>query len=98
MLQIILAQALHWFDRPRFYKEVMRVLRPHTGVFAAWMYDAGHINTQGSAEDQAYQHVLHGTLGTYWARARKARCGEGRTGFKQCATSDGLCTVALVSA
>jgi hypothetical protein len=29
------ASALHWFDLPRFYKEVRRVLKPH-GCLAAW--------------------------------------------------------------
>jgi SAM-dependent methyltransferase len=31
------AQAMHWFDVPRFQAEVHRVLRPD-GVFAAWTY------------------------------------------------------------
>jgi ubiquinone/menaquinone biosynthesis C-methylase UbiE len=29
------ASALHWFDLPRFYREVRRVLKPH-GCLAAW--------------------------------------------------------------
>lgn len=32
---VTIAQALHWFDRPLFYAEVARILRPG-GVFAAW--------------------------------------------------------------
>lgn len=32
------AQALHWFDLPRFWVEVQRVLRPG-GVFAFWGYN-----------------------------------------------------------
>src|SRR6266568_6165743 len=31
------AQALHWFDRPKFWAEARRVLRPR-GVVAVWTY------------------------------------------------------------
>lgn len=31
------AQALHWFDLPRFYEEAKRVLKPD-GVICAWCY------------------------------------------------------------
>jgi SAM-dependent methyltransferase len=34
---VTVAQALHWFDLPRFYAEVERVLRPD-GALAAWCY------------------------------------------------------------
>lgn len=34
---VAVAQALHWFDVPRFWDEVRRVLRPY-GVVAAWSY------------------------------------------------------------
>ena len=34
---ITVAQALHWFDLPRFHREVRRVLKPD-GLFAAWSY------------------------------------------------------------
>jgi ubiquinone/menaquinone biosynthesis C-methylase UbiE len=44
---VTVAQALHWFERDRFYQEVRRVLRP-SGVLAAWCYGAGSI-----AVDQA---------------------------------------------
>lgn len=34
---VCVAQALHWFDRPRFFAECTRVLRPG-GVLAVWGY------------------------------------------------------------
>lgn len=36
------AAAIHWFDLPRFYDEVRRVVRPG-GVVAAWTYHAVHV-------------------------------------------------------
>src|SRR5947199_2257524 len=39
---ITVAQALHWFDRERFYAEAKRVLRP-TGVLAAWAYGVDEV-------------------------------------------------------
>ncbi|MBI5005770.1 MAG: class I SAM-dependent methyltransferase [Nitrosomonadales bacterium] len=35
---VTVAQAMHWFDLPKFYAEVRRVLRPR-GVLAAWGYN-----------------------------------------------------------
>ncbi len=34
---VTVAQALHWFDLPAFYRELARVLRPG-GLFVAWTY------------------------------------------------------------
>lgn len=35
---LVVAQALHWFDLPRFWQEVRRVLK-REGVFAFWGYN-----------------------------------------------------------
>ncbi len=35
---ITVAQALHWFDRERFYTEARRVLKPG-GILAVWVYE-----------------------------------------------------------
>src|SRR5947199_9956333 len=42
---IMVAQALHWFDLPRFYEEVPRVLKSN-GVFAASAYKFVHITQE----------------------------------------------------
>lgn len=36
------AAAIHWFDLPRFYEELRRVVRPG-GIAAAWTYHIGHV-------------------------------------------------------
>jgi SAM-dependent methyltransferase len=40
---ITVAQALHWFDRDRFFAEVRRVLKPG-GLLAVWTYGALRID------------------------------------------------------
>src|SRR4051812_45329040 len=42
---VTVAQAVHWFDRPKFYAEVKRVLRPG-GVVALWAYELGIISPE----------------------------------------------------
>ncbi|HEY0504352.1 MAG TPA: class I SAM-dependent methyltransferase [Lysobacter sp.] len=45
---VAVAQALHWFDRPRFFAECARVLAPG-GVLAAWGY-ADFLAPEGMVE------------------------------------------------
>jgi SAM-dependent methyltransferase len=64
---ITVAQALHWFDRPRFYAEVCRVLKPG-GVLAAWTY-----GVQTLADERVNAHVQHfyrEIVGPYWPPER----------------------------
>jgi len=64
---ITAAQALHWFDHPRFYAEVRRVLKPG-GVIAAWTYKLLNIAPE---IDQLIQH-FHGTIvGPWWPKERQ---------------------------
>jgi SAM-dependent methyltransferase len=64
---VTVAQALHWFDRKRFYGEVRRVLRP-AGVLAAWCYDLMHIGP----EIDALVHTFYTeTVGPYWPPQRR---------------------------
>ncbi|XP_074655067.1 putative methyltransferase DDB_G0268948 [Tubulanus polymorphus] len=43
------AASIHWFDLPRFYEEVRRVLKPE-GVLAAWSYRYPDIEYEGHPE------------------------------------------------
>lgn len=65
---ITVAQALHWFDFSAFYTEVQRVAKPE-GVFAAWCYSLGSINSKiDSLIKKLYVEILGDT---YWPAARK---------------------------
>ncbi|KAK9063692.1 hypothetical protein SSX86_017564 [Deinandra increscens subsp. villosa] len=60
---VTVAQAVHWFDLPRFYSVVNRVLRKPNGVFAVWGYnDFGHITPE---IDAALKRFHDSTL-PYW--------------------------------
>lgn len=65
---ITVAQALHWFDLPRFYAEVRRVLAPN-GVLAVWCY--GVIEVEGAEANQLAQEFYAATLGPYWPPTRE---------------------------
>jgi len=39
---VTVAAAIHWFDLPRFYEEVRRVIHPG-GVLAAWTYHVAYV-------------------------------------------------------
>ena len=64
---VSVAQALHWFDFPRFFAEVRRVLRPG-GVFAAWSYGLMRIDP---AVDAVVHGFEHGMVGPYWPPERR---------------------------
>ncbi len=57
------AQAVHWFDRPGFFREVERVLRPG-GVLAVWSY--GIPELEGEGPDALLQHFYSDIVGPYW--------------------------------
>lgn len=64
---ITVAQALHWFDHPAFFKEVKRVLKPN-GILAVWGYDLLKVSAEidGDIVD-FYSNVV----GPYWDTERK---------------------------
>lgn len=64
---ITVAQALHWFDRPRFYAEARRVLRPG-GVLAVWTY--GVQTLEDAAVNARVQHFYREVVGPYWPPER----------------------------
>jgi SAM-dependent methyltransferase len=64
---VTVAQAAHWFDLPRFYAEVARVLKPG-GVIALWGY--GRMMLPGEM-DVPLLHFYADTVGPYWPPERK---------------------------
>jgi SAM-dependent methyltransferase len=63
---VTVAQAAHWFDLPRFYAEVTRVLKPG-GVIALWGY--GRMVLPGEM-DALFQRFYAETVGPYWPPER----------------------------
>lgn len=59
---VTVAQAAHWFDRPKFYAEVKRVLRPG-GVVALWTYGLCEISPE---IDALVHRFYNGPIGPYW--------------------------------
>lgn len=64
---ITVAQALHWFDRHSFYKEVRRVAKPGA-LLAVWGYSVLTISPQA---DAIIMDFYRNIIGPYWDEARK---------------------------
>jgi SAM-dependent methyltransferase len=63
---VTVAQALHWFDIPAFFREVDRVLKPN-GVLAVWSY--GKPSVEGAANEVL--HWFHDErVGPFWPKER----------------------------
>ena len=65
---LTVAQALHWFDLPRFYAEAHRVLRER-GIIAVWTYGMNQI--EGEPANARVQHFYSEVVGPYWPPERK---------------------------
>ena len=61
------AQSVHWFDRPRFWAEARRVLRPG-GVIAVWTYWFFSITRE---LDAIVHRFYKETVGPFWPPERK---------------------------
>jgi SAM-dependent methyltransferase len=59
---VTVAQAAHWFDRPRFFAEVRRVAKPGA-LLAVWMYN---LMTVDDAVDRVIEHLYRDVVGRYW--------------------------------
>ncbi|MFC1743779.1 class I SAM-dependent methyltransferase [Candidatus Riflebacteria bacterium] len=64
---VTVAQALHWFELKKFYREVKRVLKPN-GIFAAWGYSFFKINPE---LDALFKNLVFEPLEPYWARENR---------------------------
>ncbi len=64
---ITVAQAIHWFDHPRFFNEVNRTLKPG-GVLATWGYQLLYTDT---ALDEFIGHFHSQVVGPYWPPGRE---------------------------
>lgn len=64
---VTVAQALHWFDRDRFWVEVRRVLRPR-GVIAVWTYLMMEI---APSIDVIVRRFYRDVVGPYWPPERR---------------------------
>lgn len=65
---VTVAQSLHWFDRPLFYAEAERVLRP-SGLLAVWTYAMPRLNE--APIDKLLQTYYWDTVGEYWPPERR---------------------------
>ena len=64
---VTVGQALHWFDRPRFFAEASRALVAG-GVVAAWCYE---LCTVSPACDAAVERLYSGIVGPFWPQERR---------------------------
>jgi len=63
---VTVAQAAHWFDRPRFYAEAARVLKAGAAI-ALWGYGRMVLPEK---MDAPFQHFYAETVGPYWPPER----------------------------
>jgi 2-polyprenyl-3-methyl-5-hydroxy-6-metoxy-1,4-benzoquinol methylase len=65
---ITVAQALHWFDFPKFHQTVKEMLNPNGGIYAAVGYDLPKISPN---VDQLVMNYYDNVIGKYWETNRR---------------------------
>lgn len=63
---VTVAQALHWFDLPKYFEEVHRTLKPG-GIFAA----VGYSLTKIEGLDELFYKFYEDKIGIYWDPERR---------------------------
>lgn len=64
---VTVAQAIHWFDRGRFFREAFRVLVPG-GILAVWTY--GSVTTDCEPITDLLREFEFETVGRWWPPGR----------------------------
>jgi SAM-dependent methyltransferase len=72
---VAVAQAMHWFDVPRFQAEARRVLKPG-GLFAAWTYAQSRVT---AAVDVPFDRLHDELLEDWWPDGRQHVIASYRT-------------------
>jgi SAM-dependent methyltransferase len=72
---ICVAQAIHWFDRKKFYAEVKRVAKPEA-IIAVWGYGLLSIDHE---IDVMIKDFYSNIIGPYWDKERKLIDDEYKT-------------------
>lgn len=75
---VLVAQALHWFERDAFFREAARVFAP-AGVLAVLTY--GPLTVEGTGVNAIVQDYYHGVIGAYWP-AERALVDSGYAGVE----------------
>ncbi|TQV84019.1 class I SAM-dependent methyltransferase [Exilibacterium tricleocarpae] len=65
---VVVAQAAHWFDLPRFYREVKRVARPEAAIA---LVSYGLLEFESAPVNQALHALYSEDLGSYWPAERR---------------------------
>jgi SAM-dependent methyltransferase len=63
---VAVAQALHWFEPERFYREARRVLRPN-GLIAVWTYGRAHL---ANPDLESVLQNFYERIAPYWPPER----------------------------
>jgi len=66
---VVVAQAFHWLDGPKFFAEAKRVLKPQ-GILAIWNYDWAEIDAE---IDRVLNRFGKDLLKNYWPEEIKRR-------------------------